>query len=167
MIALRIKESVAASRLTVGSSSTNTEGRPASAREAEPLALAGGKPIAILAQIRTTPPVRGQPVVNSGIRAGRYDDLKKKGRKSTRGKHGGRRSGAGRKKGVPNKLTVDARSSARFCPSRLRSPVIQAIRCRTPGGGISRSSDKSVIMQAFCEAGGAEYLCRSSASSWS
>jgi len=38
---------------------------------------------------------------------------------------GGRRSGAGRKKGVPNKLTADV---------------------------------KAAIMQAFCEAGGAEYL---------
>jgi len=52
-------------------------------------------------------------------------ELKNNVRKSTRGKHGDRRSGAGRKKGVPNKLTADV---------------------------------KAAIMQAFCEAGGAEYL---------
>src|SRR5262245_4888481 len=52
-------------------------------------------------------------------------DLKNNARKSTRGKHGGRRSGAGRKKGTPNKLTADV---------------------------------KAAIMEAFCEAGGAEYL---------
>src|SRR5262245_65105909 len=51
--------------------------------------------------------------------------LKNNARKLTRGKHGGRRSGAGRKKGVPNKLTADV---------------------------------KAAIMEAFCEAGGAEYL---------
>ena len=37
--------------------------------------------------------------------------LKNNARKSTRGKHGGRRSGAGRKKGVPNKLTADVKAA--------------------------------------------------------
>jgi hypothetical protein len=37
-------------------------------------------------------------------------ELKNNQRKSTRGKHGGRRSGAGRKKGVPNKLTADVKA---------------------------------------------------------
>jgi len=51
-------------------------------------------------------------------------NLKNKAPKSSGAKHGGRRPGAGRKKGVPNKLTADV---------------------------------KAAIMQAFCEAGGAEY----------
>jgi hypothetical protein len=41
-------------------------------------------------------------------------ELKNNQRKSTRGtrgKHGGRRSGAGRKKGVPNKLTADVKAA--------------------------------------------------------
>ena len=38
-------------------------------------------------------------------------NLKNKAPKSSGGKHGGRRSGAGRKKGVPNKLTADVKAA--------------------------------------------------------
>ena len=50
----------------------------------------------------TTRPPDGRP---------RSPNLKNKAPKSSGAKHGGRRPGAGRKKGTPNKLTADVKSA--------------------------------------------------------